>query len=439
MPLTPPKRLSTSSSVEASPTKLRKKKDTDGRATRRISSGVSSSMEKDFTLKEIENVLPFLEHSMKSSIDPTGSESLDEKALRIAETENYFMQGKTPQINRARIGARREGFSRIKETPIYATRKFNSCNLEALRDFINDPEVSAQNKDRIAKIKEDFPWWTFCLAGGFNMLLYGVGSKRTLVNDFCKEQLNKYCTLTIDGYSEDVTTKMILAKIVECLKLEHCEQRRSSLIEWAKHIASTVERNRRQLIILLHNIDGPNLRDPSDQSVLAALAENPAILMLATVDHINATLLHTNRQLESFNWVYYRADTFEFPAQELLAGRSSLLGLNPKSNNMVHSLSSLDVLWKSLATNSRSIFRLFFSMFFDNKAPVVFWDLFSAAKDEFLVSSDVALRQQLVEFSDHRILRWMRGDDGNERLIGLLDRSLVEKFLADKGHSLDSV
>uniref|UniRef100_A0A0K0D2U5 Origin recognition complex subunit 2 n=1 Tax=Angiostrongylus cantonensis TaxID=6313 RepID=A0A0K0D2U5_ANGCA len=317
------------------------------------------------------------------------------------------------------------------------SRKFNSCNLGALRDYINNIEVSAENEGWIANIKKDFQWWTFCLAGGFNILLYGVGSKRTLVNDFCEEQLRKFCTLTIDGFSEDVTTKMILTRIVESLKLKHCEQKRSSLIEWGKRIAAAIERSQKQLIILLHNIDGPNLRDQFDQSVLAALAENPAVLMLATVDHINATLLHTNRHLESFKWVYYRADTFEFPSQELLAGRSSLLGLNSNCYSLVHSLSSLDVLWKSLATNSRSIFRLFFSLFFNNKEPVAFWDLFSAAKDEFLVSSDMALRQQLVEFSDHRILRWIRGEDGNERLTGLLEQCLVEKFLTEKGLSLD--
>ncbi|KJH44031.1 hypothetical protein DICVIV_09935 [Dictyocaulus viviparus] len=179
-------------------------------------------------------------------------------------------------------------------------------------------------------------------------------------------------------------------------------------------------------------------RDPFDQSVLAALVENPAILMVATVDHINATLLHSNRHLESFKWIYFRADTFEFPLHEVLAGHSSLLGLDSKNNNSLtlldcenaarqlqgglqnnpgynihtttthitkksgqpmrkkidekptvegwstcenctienqaHSLSSLDVLWKS---------------------------------DEFLVSSDTALRQQLTEFSDHRILRYL--------------------------------
>lgn len=449
MPLSSPKRHGPSSSVEESPRKFRKKKEVEI-SSMRDDSGTSSTIGKAFSLQDIRNVLPFREESVVSHFDPAGTD-LNEKAIVTSGIANYFMQGRTPQINRAKRGCSKgkllphqadanlcEENSDEEDLENEAQGNFNYCDLEELRDYLNDPEVSAQNGNRITKIKQDFPWWTFCLAAGFNILIYGVGSKRTLVNDFCKEQLSKFCTLTIDGFNEDVTTKMILTRIVESLKLKHCEQKRSSLIEWGKHIAATIERNQKQLIILLHNIDGPNLRDPLDQSVLAALVENPAVLMLATVDHINATLLHTSRHLESFKWVYCRVDTFEFPSQELLAGHSSLLRLNPKSSNLVHSLSSLDMLWKSLATNSRSIFRLFFSLFFNNKEPVAFWDLFSVARDEFLVSSDMALRQQLIEFSDHRILRWMRGDDGNERLVGLLEKSLVEKFLIEKGLSLDS-
>uniref|UniRef100_A0A0N4WVG2 Origin recognition complex subunit 2 n=1 Tax=Haemonchus placei TaxID=6290 RepID=A0A0N4WVG2_HAEPC len=172
---------------------------------------------------------------------------------------------------------------------------------------------------------------------------------------------------------------------------------------------------------------------------LAALVESPAVLMVATVDHINATLIQTNHHLQSFNWIYYRADTFIFSWKEIIAGQSVLLGLNPKSNQTTHSLSSLDVLWQSLAANSRLILRMFYAMFFHTKEPVAFWDLFSAAKDEFLVSSDTALRQQLVELSDHRILKWKRGEEGNEQLVGCLDRNLVEKFLEEKGLNLDMV
>ncbi|KAK6736058.1 hypothetical protein RB195_018999 [Necator americanus] len=361
--------------------------------------------------------------------------------------ENFFMQGKTAQLNRAR------GHRRVRTLPYQTdenvceeddndvedeTTSENSsrCDLGLLRDYFSDGELHLKAKKKIEDIRKDFPWWTYCLAAGFNVLVYGIGSKRALMSAFRNEELSRFRTLSIDGFREDVTTRSILANIVQYMQLKNCEQKRRSLVEWSKHIASTIEQKKQQLIILLDNIDSASLRDPYDQAVLAALAENPAVLMLATVDHINATLIWNSILLESFNWAYCRADTFTFPADEILAGQSSLLGLNPKTSHSAHSMSSLDVLWQSLASNSRSIFRLFYGMLFSFNKPVAFWDLFNAAKDEFLVSSDTALRQQLVEFNDHRILRWKRGDDGNEQLIGSLERSLVEKFLNEKGRGL---
>ncbi|RCN37118.1 origin recognition complex subunit 2 [Ancylostoma caninum] len=373
-------------------------------------------------------VFQFFRNALENAVESAkeNSSRMDEllfrdesQAVTLSGIENFFMQGKAPQLNRGR-GGRRKG----KNLPHQAdanlceeyddddaenedtAEQFSHCDLGLLRDYFNSDEVTTKNQKQIEKIGAEFPWWTYCLAGGFNVLLYGVGSKRALVSTFRDEQLSKFRTLVIDGFREDVTSRSILVNIVECMQLKDCEQKRRSLMDWAKHIASTIEKKKLQLIILLNNIDSPNLRDPSDQAVLATLAANPAVLMLATVDHINATLLWTNVLLESFNWVYCRADTYIFPADELLAGQSSLLGLNPKSSHSAHSLSSLDVLWQSLATNSRSIFRLFYAMFCANNEPVAFWDLFSAAKDDFLVSSDTALRQQLVEFSDHRILRY---------------------------------
>lgn len=35
--------------------------------------------------------------------------------------------------------------------------------------------------------------------------------------------------------------------------------------------------------------------------------------------------------------------------------------------------------------------------------------------------------------------RWKRGEDGNEQLVGSLDRSLVEKFLIEKGLNLELI
>uniref|UniRef100_A0A1I7WV14 Origin recognition complex subunit 2 n=1 Tax=Heterorhabditis bacteriophora TaxID=37862 RepID=A0A1I7WV14_HETBA len=268
-------------------------------------------------------------------------------------------------------------------------------------------------------------------------LVYGVGSKRKILSEFRDLKLKSYCTLTIDGFREDVSIRSILSIIIESLKLANCEQKRRSVVEWATDIARKIHSEKKQLIILLNNIDGTNLRDSLTQNALLALAESEAVSLVATIDHVNATALWNTRQLSSFNWLYMRIDTFAVPSVELLAGQSRALGLNSKTSQGAHSLTSLDILWQSLATNSREIFRIFFSLFFLKNEPLLFWDLFNVAKDNFIVSSDTALRQQLVEFSDHRILRMKRSDSGDDELVGLLDKSLVEKFLTEKGLSFD--
>jgi hypothetical protein len=46
----------------------------------------------------------------------------------------------------------------------------------------------------------------------------------------------------------------------------------------------------RRLYIIVHNIDGPSLRDRNTQQVLAALAALPQVHLCASIDHVNAPL-----------------------------------------------------------------------------------------------------------------------------------------------------
>ncbi|KAK6014228.1 clathrin adaptor complex small chain [Ostertagia ostertagi] len=356
MPRTRPKRLGSSAGADVSPPKLRRSKEIEDLVKVGESTVPFTSVERKFSLQEMRDALPDTALSEKENHPDESNQKFQDEtaAITLSGVENYFLQGKIAQLNRTRV-------KRTKSKPIAhladanlceeanesdeeendaETARFSHCDLGLLRDYLVEEDAKSKSKESFKKITKDFKWWTFCLAGGFNLLLYGVGSKRALLEEFRKTQLKSFRTLSIDGFKEDVNAKSILTSIVDSMKLKDCEPRRRSLVEWAKHIASTIERNKQQLIVLLNNIDGPNLRDPSEQSVLAALVESHAVLMVATVDHINASLLHTSHQLQLFNWIYYRADTFIFSWQEILAGQSTLLGLNPKNNQSTHSLSS---------------------------------------------------------------------------------------------------
>ena len=57
-------------------------------------------------------------------------------------------------------------------------------------------------------------------------------------------------------------------------------------------------------------------------------------------------------------------------------------------------------------------------------------ELYGRCRDAFLVSSQVALRAQLTEFRDHRLIRSRQSHDGVEMLTVPLEAALISEFLA---------
>lgn len=65
-----------------------------------------------------------------------------------------------------------------------------------------------------------------------------------------------------------------------------------------------------------------------------------------------------------------------------------------------------------------------------------FKDLFRECRQAFLVSTDAALRTQLTEFVDHKVVTIKRNNiDGIEYLNIPLDSSLLKKFLEEHDKS----
>lgn len=58
-----------------------------------------------------------------------------------------------------------------------------------------------------------------------------------------------------------------------------------------------------------------------------------------------------------------------------------------------------------------------------------FKDLYSKCREHFLVSSDLALRAQLTEFLDHKLVKMKRTYDGSENLVIPIENALLQQFL----------
>lgn len=63
---------------------------------------------------------------------------------------------------------------------------------------------------------------------------------------------------------------------------------------------------------------------------------------------------------------------------------------------------------------------------------IAFKKLYSVCREAFLVSSDLALRAQLTEFVDHKMVKFRRSADGTEYLVIPIANQLLQQFLNEQ-------
>lgn len=100
-------------------------------------------------------------------------------------------------------------------------------------------------------------------------------------------------------------------------------------------------------------------------------------------------------------------------------------------------LSSMRSVFSSLTTNTRGIYMIIVKNQLKNKGNpnfqgMSFKDLYWSCREAFLVSSDLALRAQLTEFLDHKLVKSKRNIDGSELLSIPIDEALLQQFLDEQ-------
>ncbi|GLH01025.1 GH22255, partial [Gryllus bimaculatus] len=184
-----------------------------------------------------------------------------------------------------------------------------------------------------------------------------------------------------------------------------------------------------RLFLVIHNIDGVMLRNDKCQEVLASLSSTPNIHLIASIDHISAPLMWDQNVLSLFNFSWWDTTTFQ-PYVNETAFESSLLV--QQSGHLA--LSSLQNVFRSLTNNAKKIFLLMAEYQKEHKdeshySGMPFKKLYTMCRESLLVSSDLALRSQLTEFLDHRLVKSRRGHDGSELLSIPIDMSILDQFI----------
>uniref|UniRef100_A0A250Y315 Origin recognition complex subunit 2 n=1 Tax=Castor canadensis TaxID=51338 RepID=A0A250Y315_CASCN len=301
---------------------------------------------------------------------------------------------------------------------------------QTLRNLLSkfSPSFSTELKQLSQQYEKLFPKWMLQLHLGFNIVVYGLGSKRDLLERFRTTMLQDSIHVVINGFFPGITVKSILNSITEEV-LNHMGTFRSVLDQLDWIINKFKEDSSLHLFLLIHNLDSQMLRGDNSQQIIGQLSSLHNIYLIASIDHLNAPLMWDHAKQSLYNWLWYETTTYS-PYTEETSYENSLL---VKQSGSLP-LSSLTHVLRSLTPNARGIFKLLIKYQLDNQdnpsyIGLSFQDFYQQCREAFLVNSDLTLRAQLTEFRDHKLIRTKKGTDGVEYLLIPVDNGTLTDFL----------
>lgn len=288
--------------------------------------------------------------------------------------------------------------------------------------------------------EEQFPQWYFELVSGFNLLIYGYGSKRQLLTKFATTMLTDAPLIIVNGYFPTLNLKDILDKILStALQYSGPAGTLQEQIAFIHAYFKQPDRAVQKLYLLVHNIDGSGLRSEKAQTALSLLASCPQIHMVASIDHINANILWDTVKAARFQWCWHELTTFKSYLAETSFENSIMVRQGELGAR------GIQFVLASLTSNGKGLFKVLAEHQIQNEREssgsgsgegknqtelgMAYNALFKKCQENFLVSNAVTFRTQLTEFRDHRIVQSKKGADGVEILYIPLSANVLEGIL----------
>ncbi len=255
--------------------------------------------------------------------------------------------------------------------------------------------------------------WLIELKSGFDLLFYGVGSKKSVLEDFGK----LYCcrdpegiTLRINGFMDDLSMKELMDRLTEVIVGKEKKtgirndrdpvKRAENVVRYLEEEGVGRNAKYKYFYLIVHNIAGKELRKKKVQRALSVLANCRFIHLIASMDHIHGLLLWDRNDLSSFHWIYHELTTFKHYFEETELETDETIKLSNNSNNH-----GLEHIMSSLTPQHRDIIQLLAEHQIAHDGvglPHMKW--YEECENNMLVSNDLKFKQYITEFIDHQVI-----------------------------------
>ena len=310
-----------------------------------------------------------------------------------------------------------------------------------------------------------FSQWFFELHQGFNICLYGWGSKRALSARFAEwmhmKSDPKPAIVVVNGYTPKLNIRSVLAILASAVMGEAMPPR---LVGQPHEIVDTIFNHLSQhplsapIVIVVNSIDAQPIRKGSTQHILARIASHPSIQLVATADTPTVALLWNSSLLDELKFLFHDCTTYAPYDAELnvVDDVHELLG---RKGKRIGGKEGVGFVLKSLPENARNLYRVLLTEILSvlSDGPEVNGDedldgqhiaprkygqdaedvgieyrsLYQKASEEFICSSDMNFRFLLKEFHDHQMITSSRDASGTEVLGVPLAKEEMEGVLED--------
>ncbi|KAJ3287930.1 Origin recognition complex subunit 2 [Rhizoclosmatium sp. JEL0117] len=391
-----------------------------------------------------------------------------------ANVEDYFVDSRSTATSKKLTSN-----NTLASLPVLTRAEFLDC-------LTRIPRKHAKERDMLQSlIPSRFPQWNCELAQGFNLLLYGYGSKRAVLDQFKEYACKNVPVLTLNGYMPTINLATdLFAKLSVGVLGKDATKPLGNVATQLAQVAAYFKDPAREfpcMYLLINSIDGPAMRSGASNKTLLVLqtliqsVPRGTIRVIATIDHINAPLLWDRQSADWFHWLWKDVTTYQEYFVE--TGHEGFVMVEAETrkgvNGAVHVLRSLNV-------NARRMFRILAEEQMlalsgggdggeeeaqekgrkkrrGEKGSVERGDAEDEEEDEqagkkaaaadksvkgmsyngflqkcieqFCVNSLDNFKAQLAEFRDHRIILSKRGFQGEENVYIPFDKTTLENLI----------
>ncbi|KAJ6631054.1 origin recognition complex, subunit 2 [Mycena sp. CBHHK59/15] len=291
---------------------------------------------------------------------------------------------------------------------------------------------------------------------GFNLVCYGFGSKRNILNQFASSRCSKAGhVVVVNGFQPELSVRDMLNSIENIPGITSLPLSPNTIESQTRRIYQFFSQptKHRHLYLVIHNIDSFLVRTPKAKSCLSLLALHPHIHLIASVDHINAPLLWSSSEVSArkdgfpmsgkapprgFAWLWHDLTTLApYDFELAFADRTSVTGAHARRQRDITgatvtatamSETAAKHILASVTERAQKLFALMGKRqlaSIDTGDPAVddlqqfaipYDVLFPLARDNFIASNDTAMRSVLGEFRDHGLVVTAQASSGGEVL-----------------------